>query len=76
MQAWTDPNQLSWGYGVRTIRKIIKAPSLLAYIVLICVNSTKLKYNENDVRLYSIFLSKITDYAKKMATKSYSGLPL
>ena len=71
VRAWTDPAKLSWGYGNRTISDIIKAPSSLAYIFLLSVQGPKNKYEDNDVSLYSMFLSKITDYVQKNGDKIF-----
>ena len=65
MQARTDPAKLAVGYGKRTISNIIKAPSSLAYILLLSVKGPKNKYDDDNVSLYSMFLSKVTDYVQK-----------
>ena len=65
MRAWTDPAKLAMGYGKSTIRIIIKAPSLSAYILLLSVKGPENKYDDDDVSLYRMFLSKITDYVQK-----------
>ena len=61
MRAWTDPNKLAVAYGDRKISAIIKMPSSLAYIVLITVCDNKLKYDEDDLVVYSRFLSILED---------------
>ena len=65
VQAWTDPTKLAVGYGKRTISNIIEAPSSLAYILLLSVKGPKNKYYDDNVSLYSMFLSKVTDYVQK-----------
>ena len=71
VRAWTDTNKLAVAYGDRKISAIIKMPSSLAYIVLICVSGNKLKYNKNDLLVYSMFLSIITEYMERNGDKIF-----
>ena len=66
MRAWKDTEKLAVGYGKRTISNFIEAPYSLAYTLLLSVTGPKNKYdNDDDVSLYSMFLSKVTDYVQK-----------
>ena len=72
MRAWKDTEKLAVGYGKRTISNFIEAPYSLAYTLLLSVTGPKNKYdNDDDVSLYSMFLSKITDYMQKNGDKIF-----
>ena len=65
VRSWTDPKKMAVAYGARPNSKIIKMPSSFAYIALICVRGNKLKYDEDDVVVYSRLLSIISAYIEQ-----------